>query len=339
MAELDVATETWPLRHHFTISRGTRTEIHVVVAKIRDGEVVGRGECFPHSRYNEDVEGVAAAIRSLAPLVGEGLGREQLLDAMPAGAARNAVDCALWDLEAKRAQSAEPGTGTGTRAWTLAGLDAFPPLNTVMTISIDAPEVMAAAATKAVANGYRNLKVKLGSGDGNDDARITAIRAAAPDVVLIVDANEGWRAEGLEGHLSAMHRAGVSMVEQPLPAGDDDVLSSVSSPVPIGADESCHTSADLERLVGKYNVINIKLDKAGGLTEALKMADKAKSLGFDLMVGCMLGTSLAMAPATIVAARASYVDLDGPLWLAGDRDAPIAFDAGRIAEFAPALWG
>ena len=335
MLEIDTEIETWPLRHHFTISRGTRTEISVVVARIRDGDLVGQGECFPHSRYNEDVESTAQAIRSLAPQLAAGIDRQQLLDVMPAGAARNAIDCALWDLQAKRAQRTAPET----RAWSIAGLEAFPSLNTVMTISIDAPAAMAAAAAKAAREGYRHLKVKLGSGDGDDNQRISEIRGAAPAATLIVDANEGCRPDALEGHLVAMHQAGVSMVEQPLPAGDDEVLKSTSSPVPIGADESCHTSADLQRLIGKYNVVNIKLDKAGGLTEALRMAATAKHLGFDLMVGCMLGTSLAMAPATIVAGQASYVDLDGPLWLAGDRAAPIDFDAGRMSAFSSKLWG
>ena len=335
MLEIEAQIETWPLRHHFTISRGTRTKIDVVVATIREGDVFGRGECFPHSRYNEDVDSTAETIRSIAPLLADGPDRQHLLDVMPAGAARNAVDCALWDLEAKRAQRTAPQL----RAWAMAGLASFPTLNTVMTVSIDSPDAMATAAAKATADGYRSLKIKLGSGDGLDSVRISGIRAAARDATLIVDANEGWRPNDLEEHLYAMNQANVSMVEQPLPVGDDDVLNSISSPVPIGADESCHTSADLEHLIGKYNVVNIKLDKAGGLTEALRMAANAKALGFDLMVGCMLGTSLAMAPATIVAGQASYVDLDGPLWLACDRDAPIRFDAGQMSPFTSALWG
>lgn len=335
MRRVAVRHEVLPLKTAFSISRGTRTEISVVVVEIVDGAHTGRGECFPHSRYGESVASVEAQIAGATGPVAAGLTREQLLTTLPNGAARNAIDCALWDLETKIARDEDPAI----RAWQLAGLADFKPVQSVMTISLDDPQAMAAAAATAVGDGYGKLKVKLGSDDGRDDQRIAAVRSVAGDASLVVDANEGWRAPDLARYLAAMADAGVDMVEQPLPTGDDAALLNHGFDVPVGADESFHTRADLEGLRDKYDVVNIKLDKTGGLTEACLAAQAARQMGFEVMVGCMLGTSLAMAPATIVAQHAAYVDLDGPLWLGEDRAHGIAFERGRIDGFAPELWG
>lgn len=335
MRRVSVRHEVLPLKTAFSIARGTRTEISVVVVEITDGVHVGRGECFPHSRYGESVESVETQIAGVIDSVASGLTRHQLLATLPNGAARNAIDCALWDLETKIARDENPTI----RAWQLAGLDAFKPVQSVMTISLDEPEAMAVAAEAAISGGYRKLKVKLGSDDGLDDERISAVRSAAGDASLVVDANEGWRAPDLERYMTAMQAAGVAMVEQPLPASDDTALLKHGFDIPVGADESFHTREDLERLTGKYNVVNIKLDKTGGLTEAWLAAEAARQMGFQIMVGCMLGSSLAMAPATIVAQHAAFVDLDGPLWLGEDRPHGIAFDRGRIDGFSADLWG
>lgn len=335
MRSLTSQVDVVPLKGNFTIARGTRTEITIVVATIAQGGLVGRGECFPHSRYNETVESVVTQIESVADVVANGLTRTALLEALPHGAARNAVDCALWDLECKIAQQNAPAT----RAWTLAGLEGFSPIHSVMTLSLDTPDAMTRAAETAILNGHNRIKVKLGHADGADDTRIAAVRAAAPDVSLIIDANEGWRAEDLPRYVAAMEKAGVEMIEQPLPAGDDEALRGIESMVPFGADESFHTRADLDAVTGKYQVVNIKLDKAGGLTEGLAAAEEARARGFDVMVGCMLGTSLAMAPAAIVAQHARHVDLDGPLWIAQDRPNGLNIDKGVISTIDVALWG
>ena len=335
MRHLSISAETWPLKNHFTIARGKRTEINTVTVLLEEDGLAGRGECFPHSRYSESVESVMEQIAALRHSLEAGISRFDLLSEMPAGAARNAVDCALWDLEIKKARRKD----STITAWQVAGLAQAPKLTTVMTISMDAPEVMASAATKAVTKGYRNLKIKLGSADWHDDIRIEKIRAAAPKAVLVVDANEGWTPETLTKYLPALAAAGVAMLEQPLLVGGDDMLANLKSPIPIGADESCHTRADLAGLVDKYDVVNIKLDKAGGLTEALATARQAREMGFEVMVGCMLGTSLATAPATLVASLASYVDLDGPLWLVGDREHPLSFAYGAMSAVHPKLWG
>lgn len=335
MRKLAVRHETLPLKTAFNISRGSRTEISVVVVEISEDEHTGRGECFPHSRYGEDVESVKAQISGVSARLEAGLTRDELLTALPNGAARNAVDCALWDLETKTARDRNPSI----RAWNLVGIERFLPLQSVMTIGLDDPETMADAAARAVADGYRKLKVKLGSSDGRDDQRISAVRTVAQDCSLVVDANEGWRAADLAPYMAAMETAGVDMVEQPLPAGDDAALANREFNIRVGADESFHTRDDLAGLRGKYDVVNIKLDKTGGLTEAWLAAQAAKDMGFEIMVGCMLGTSLAMAPASIVAQHAIFVDLDGPLWLAEDRAHGIEFDRGRIDAFSPQLWG
>ena len=323
---LSVTAERWPIAGSFTISRGAKTEAEVVVATLADGEHAGRGECVPYARYGETVDGVIAAIARLAPAVANGLDRNDLAASLPAGAARNALDCAFWDLAAKR---------SGTPAHVLAGLPQPNPLVTAYTISLAAPEIMADAAAAAAARPL--LKVKLG-GPG-DPARIAAVRTAAPDSALIVDANEGWTAANLMDNLAACAEAGVRLIEQPLPARDDAALASCPHAVPICADESVHDRASLAGLRGRYDAVNIKLDKTGGLTEALAVAAAARSLGFDLMVGCMVSTSLAIAPALLVAQGARYVDLDGPLLLARDRPDGLRFDGSIVHPATPALWG
>jgi L-Ala-D/L-Glu epimerase / N-acetyl-D-glutamate racemase len=323
---LSVRVERWPIAGAFTISRGAKTDAVVVVAELDDSAHRGRGECVPYARYGETVEGVMAAIAAMAEPIAAGLDRERLQGAMPPGAARNALDCAFWDLAAKRA---------GQPVHALLGLAAPGPLITAYTISLATPQAMGQAAAKAADRPL--LKVKLGGAD--DPARIAAVRRAAPDAELIVDANEGWSAVDLAQNLAACAQAGVTLVEQPLPAGRDDVLARVARPIPVCADESVHGSASLAALAGKYEAVNIKLDKTGGLTEALAMAREAERLGFSLMVGCMVATSLAMAPAMLVAQRARVVDLDGALLLARDRPHGLIYDGSRVHPATPALWG
>jgi L-alanine-DL-glutamate epimerase-like enolase superfamily enzyme len=321
--KLTARREVFALREAFTISRGSRTEQVVVTAEIHDGAHVGRGECTPYARYGETAEGVIDAIEGLESA---GLTRATLADRLPAGAARNAVDCALWDLEAKRA---------GRRVWDLAGLAAPGPIITAYTLSLAAPDAMRA---KAAENAHRPLlKVKLG-GTG-DVARIEAVRAGAPAAAIIVDANEGWTVESYAELAPVLLRLGVAMVEQPFPAGADDALAGMARPLPVCADESCHDRTGLAGLVGKYDMINIKLDKTGGLTEALALKGAARALGFEVMVGCMMGTSLAMAPASLVGQGAGLVDLDGPLLLAEDRATPLVYDEAGLHPPAAALWG
>jgi L-alanine-DL-glutamate epimerase-like enolase superfamily enzyme len=325
---LSVTVERWPIAGAFTISRGAKTEAVVVVAELSDGRARGRGECVPYARYGESVESVHAAIEALRPPLAAGLTRAGLQQAMPAGAARNALDCALWDLEAKR---------SGQPVHALAGLAAPRECTTAYTISLATPEAMAAAAAKSAARTL--LKVKLGGGDGADGARIAAVRAAAPRAALIVDANEGWSADDLAANLAACAQAGVALVEQPLPEDRDRALGDVRRIVPVCADESAHDRASLARLAGKYDLVNIKLDKAGGLTEALAMTEEAGRMGLAVMAGCMVATSLAMAPAMLVAQAARYVDLDGPLLLAKDRPDGLTYRDSLVDPPLPALWG
>jgi L-alanine-DL-glutamate epimerase-like enolase superfamily enzyme len=322
---LTVRTERWPIAGSFTISRGAKTEAVVVVAELNDGQHRGRGECVPYARYDETVASVTDALKAMAGKLAKGLDRTALQSAMPAGAARNALDCAFWDLEAKR---------SGRPVHELAGLGLPKPLVTAYTISIGTPQTMAEAAGAAAARPL--LKIKLGApGDGE---RIAAVRQAAPKSELIVDANEGWNAGNLAANLAACAAAGVTLIEQPLPAGDDAALAA-GRPVPICADESVHDRASLPRLAGRYDAVNIKLDKTGGLTEALAMAEEAARLGFGIMTGCMVATSLAMAPAMLVAQRARVVDLDGPLLLASDRPDGLRYDGSLVHPATPALWG
>jgi len=323
---LSVRCESWPIAGAFTISRGSKTEAEVVVAELTDGTFTGRGECTPYPRYGEAVASVAASIASVADEIRHGLDRAALQKAMPAGAARNALDCAFVDLEAKRANRA---------AHELLGLSAPRPRLTAYTISLGPPERMAQAAAAASARPL--LKIKLGG--AGDPERIAAVRRAAPDAELIVDANEGWRPESLAINLAACAAAGVTLIEQPLPAAEDAALAAIARPVPVCADESVHDRATLRTLVGKYDAVNIKLDKAGGLTEALALAAEARMLGFDLMVGCMIATSLAIAPALLVAADAQVIDLDGPLLLARDRPDGLRYDGSIVHPPSRALWG
>ena len=325
--DLAVRIEHWPLERPFTISRGTKTEAVVVTVGLRHGGCSGRGEAVPYARYGETPEGVAAAIEAMRPALQNGLDRAVLQTAMPPGAARNALDCAYWDFEAKQ---------NGCRAYQLAALATPKPLVTAYTISLDHPDAMADAAARAAK--LPLLKVKLGGGP-EDVERIAAVRRAAPKAELIVDANEGWDDRDLERNLTACAQAGVSLIEQPLPEGRDLALKQIERPIPICADESVHDRASLDALSGKYDAINIKLDKAGGLTEALALAVEAERRGLGIMVGCMVATSLAMAPAMLVAQRARIVDLDGPLLLAKDRAHGLRYEASLAYPSEPALWG
>ena len=326
MASLTVTLDRFPLARAFVISRGAKTEAVVVTATITDGAAVGHGECVPYGRYGETIESVVAQIESVRAAVEANPDRLALQALLPPGAARNALDCALWDLEAKR---------TGLRAVTLAGLARLPPAVTAYTISVGTPEAMAAATLEAAERPV--LKIKL-AGDG-DPARLRAVRAAAPDALLIVDANEAWREAELEGHLAVCAELGVALVEQPLPAGRVAALAGIARPVPICADESVHDRAGLAALVDRYDAVNIKLDKTGGLTEALAMAAEAERLGFGIMVGCMVGSSLAMAPALLLSPKARFVDLDGPLLLAQDRVPGLRYEGSLVYPPDPALWG
>ena len=318
--------ERWPIAGHFTISRGAKTEAVTVVAEISRAGVAGRGECVPYSRYGETPEATLAAILSMQEAVGRGLDRRALQAMMRPSAARNALDCALLDLEAKT---------SGKRVWEVLRRPAPHACTTAYTISLGSPETMAAATAEVAHRPL--LKIKLGAeGDG---ARIAAVRQAAPRSELIVDANEGWTATNLEQNLAECARAGVTLVEQPLPAGKDEALARVERSLLVCADESVHDRACLEGLRERYDAVNIKLDKTGGLTEALAMADAARALGFEIMIGCMVATSLAMAPAMLLVREARFVDLDGPLLLAHDRKSGLRYDDSLIYPPEPALWG
>lgn len=323
---LAVVTERWPIRGGFSISRGQKQFAEVVVTTLCSGDAIGRGECVPYARYGETLEGVVADIhRAGAQLTGQD-DRQRLQELLPPGAARNALDCALWDLEAK--QSGEP-------VHALAGLPAPKPVETAFTLSLDTPDAMAEKAKAAAC--YPLLKLKLG-GDGDAD-RLAAIRSAAPSVRLIADANEAWRPEQFESLMTAAAAARVELIEQPLPAGDDAMLENFARPVSICADESVHDRKGLKALARRYDAINIKLDKTGGLTEALALLETARALDLKIMVGCMVATSLAMAPAMLLAQGADWVDLDGPLLLSEDRTPPLAYRDGKLQPADPALWG
>ncbi|HEY7382138.1 MAG TPA: N-acetyl-D-Glu racemase DgcA [Beijerinckiaceae bacterium] len=324
---LSTALEKFPIAGRFTIARGSRSEAVVVTATIGDGSARGWGECVPYARYGETAESVMAAIERVRPAIEDGLDRTGLQGALPAGAARNALDCALWDLEAKL---------SGVPAHVGAGIDRLRPATTAYTISLDTPAAMADAAARAA--GRPILKIKLGGPEG-DVERIRAVRAAAPAATLLADANEGWTGDNLATHLDACAAAGFALVEQPVPADGDEILRGLSRPLPVCADESVHDRAGLDRLVGLYEAVNIKLDKTGGLTEALALAEAAERRGLAIMVGCMVGTSLAMAPAMLLTPRARFVDLDGPLLLARDRDDGLTYRGSVVEPPSPALWG
>jgi L-alanine-DL-glutamate epimerase-like enolase superfamily enzyme len=321
-----VRIESWPIAGSFTIARGAKTEAAVVVAEISDEVHRGRGECVPYPRYNETADATHAQLIAMTDALGRGIDAQALQTMMPAGAARNALDCALWDFRAK---------ASGTRIWDLLGRGAPKPLTTAYTISLGTPEAMAEATAKAAHRPL--LKIKLG-GDG-DEARIRAVRKAAPTCELIVDANESWTDDNLAQNLDACAAAGVTLVEQPLPAGSDQALAKLRRPIAVCADESVHDRASLPALRDRYDAINIKLDKTGGLTEALALADAARALGFDIMVGCMVSTSLSMGPAIIVAQQARVVDLDGPLLLAKDGKHGLHYDGSLVHPPSSALWG
>lgn len=323
---LSARIERWPVAGSFTISRGAKTEAVTVVAELGRAGLTGRGECVPYPRYGETPEATLAALRSMREPVSRGLDRQALQAAMPPGAARNALDCALLDLEAKT---------SGQRVWDLLGRPAPEPCITAYTISLASPEAMAAATLRAAHRPL--LKIKLG-GDG-DGRRIAAVRQAAPQSELIVDANEAWTSDNLEQNLADCAAAGVTLVEQPLPAGQDEALKRIRRPLSVCADESVHDRASLAGLRERYDAVNIKLDKTGGLTEALVMADAAHAMGFQIMIGCMVATSLAMAPAMLLAKQARFVDLDGPLLLARDREGGLRYDDSLVYPPEAALWG
>ncbi|MBR9839748.1 MAG: dipeptide epimerase [Rhodobacteraceae bacterium] len=319
---IEVTRDTFRLAQVFTISRGSRTEAKVLTVKVTRNGVTGWGECVPYARYDETLESVEAEIIGLPADVS----REALQGLLPAGAARNAVDCALWDLEAK---------SSGKRVWEMLGMPAPGPEITAYTLSLDTPENMRAQAEK---NAFRPLlKIKLGTPD--DMPRLEAVRAGAPSSTIIVDANEGWSAEVYADLAPHLVRLGVALVEQPLPAGDDDALIGMDRPVPVCADESAHDRASLPKLKGKYDIVNIKLDKTGGLTEALALREAAQAEGYGIFVGCMVGSSLAMAPAVLLAQGAAFTDLDGPLLLGEDRATPLRFDDAGVHPSSPELWG
>jgi L-alanine-DL-glutamate epimerase-like enolase superfamily enzyme len=319
---ITVSEDTFRLAQVFTISRGSKTEAHVLTVRLEREGYVGWGECVPYGRYGETLESVRAQVLCLSC----DITRQALQEALPPGAARNAVDCALWDWEAKR---------SAVRVWDLAHLAEPQAMVTAFTLSLDTPDRMRAAAEMHSARPI--LKIKLGTPD--DMPRLEAVRRGAPKARIIVDANEGWTAEVYADLAPHLVRLGVALVEQPLPSGQDDALGDMARPVPVCADESCHDRATLAGLVGKYDMVNIKLDKTGGLTEALALREAARTAGFGVMVGCMVGSSLAMAPAQILAQGAEMVDLDGPLLLAEDRDRPLRYDGSQIFPPEAELWG
>jgi L-alanine-DL-glutamate epimerase-like enolase superfamily enzyme len=326
VARLNVRVERWPLAAAFVISRGSKTEAEVVVAEIADEGHLGRGEAVPYGRYGETSDSVVAQIEAVRGAIENGCGRPKLQDLLPAGAARNALDCALWDLEAKRA---------GVRAWTLAGLSRLDPVKTCYTISLGSASEMSAAARR---NARRPvLKLKIGGPD--DLAAVEAVRDSAPRTRLVVDANEALSFDDLRRLAPQFARLGVLVVEQPLPAGEDAVLAGFDSPVPLCADESLHTRAELAACAGRYAMVNIKLDKAGGLTEALALAAEARTMGLGIMAGSMVGTSLGVAPALILAQGAALADLDGPLLLERDRESSLAGTGSLLGVPRVELWG
>ncbi len=323
--KIEAKEEIFPLNHPFRISRGSRTEACAITVSVSDGQYTGRGEGVPIARYDQSTDSVFAQIESIQII--NDLDRDKLQQLLPAGAARNAVDCALWDLEAKR---------SGKRTWELANIPIADQVETSFTISLDTPARMSHAAAAAI--DLPILKLKL-SGDDGDLARVEAVRAAAPNARLLIDANESWSARHYRNTVPALKELGVELIEQPFPADADDVLETLDHPIPVCADESCHTNTDLPHLKNRYEAINIKLDKTGGLTEALQLYQLARENNFRILIGCMVCTSLSIAPARLLASNADWVDLDGPLLLARDRDNGLPYKSGRIGIPARALWG
>jgi len=325
--ELRVTEQSWPLDKPFRIARGVSTEARIVVVTISDGQHTGRGEAVPISRYNQNAASAISQLEKIDIKRAEGRDRQLVQKLLPAGAARNALDCALWDLEAKV---------SGKRVSELANIQIVDAVETALTIGLDTPEKMAAAAQASKTAPV--LKLKLG-GDNLDLSRVEAVRTAAPAARLLVDANESWSQSHYRENAPALRGLGVELIEQPFPADADDVLETLDHPVPVCADESCHTTADLPRLVNRYEAINVKLDKTGGLTEALLLTERARESGFKLLIGCMVCTSLGIAPARLLASTADYVDLDGPLLLAGDRHHGLSYKNGKIGIPSRELWG
>ena len=325
--EFNIAEQVWPLDKPFRISRGSRTEARVVVVTIGDGKHIGRGEAVPAKRYNETVDSVKARLERVFPKLERGINRERVQELLPAGPARNALDCAVWDFEAKR---------SGKRAWESAKIPVADEVVTAFTISLDTPEEMGAAARAHAASPV--LKLKLG-GDFLDLDRVEAVRENAPRVRLLVDANESWSPSHYTKIVPQLKSLGVELIEQPFPANTDQVLETLDHPIPVCADESCHTASDLSRLVNRYEAINVKLDKTGGLTEALKLCAQARQNGFKVLIGCMVCTSLGIAPARLLASSADYLDIDGPLLLAGDRHHPLPYHDCKVGLPPRELWG
>jgi L-alanine-DL-glutamate epimerase-like enolase superfamily enzyme len=323
---IEAHEQSWPLDKPFRISRGARTEARVVVVTVTDGRHTGRGEAAPIRRYNQSPGSVLAQIESIKKSAHH-LDRQQLQKLLPAGAARNALDCALWDVEAKI---------SGKRAWELTSIPLADEIETSFTISLDTPAAMAAAA-KANATAPI-LKLKL-SGDDLDLARVEAVRGSAPVARLLIDANESWTPDHYCNVVPSLRQFGIELIEQPFPADADKVLETLDRPIPVCADESCHTTADLSLLTNRYEMLNVKLDKTGGLTEALLLTEHARKAGFKLLLGCMVCTSLGIAPARLLASAVDYVDLDGPLLLAGDRHHAVPYANGRIGLPPRELWG
>ncbi|HEY6071127.1 MAG TPA: N-acetyl-D-Glu racemase DgcA [Chthoniobacterales bacterium] len=332
MMQIEAREEVWPLKNVFRISRGERSETQVVVVTIKDGQHIGRGEAVPIRRYNQTTSSVLEQIEQIKHE--KHLDRQTLQTLLPPGAARNALDCALWDLEAKK---------NGKRVWELANVPMKTEVETSFTISLDAPEKMGTSARAHSQNQHGGapgpLKLKLYGGDDADLARVQAVHATVPDARLIIDANESWSVEHYREIAAPLKESGVELIEQPFPAATDEVLENLEHPLPVCADESCHTSEDLSRLKKRYDMINVKLDKTGGLTEGLRLCERARAAGFKILIGCMVGTSLSMAPARILASVADYVDLDGPLLLARDREHGLAYRNGKIALPSRELWG
>jgi len=332
--QIEAKEEFWPLKHPFRISRGSRTEAHVIAISVTEGEYTGRGEGVPIARYSQSAATVLEQIESVRGV--RDLNRDNLQRLLSPGAARNALDCAIWDLEAKR---------SGKRVWELACIPAVDQVETSFTISLDTPDTMAAAgrdyfkSVREDGGAPGPLKLKLYGGDDADLARVKAVRAVAPNAELIIDANESWSPAHYRKIVPALKTLGVELIEQPFPADADEVLETLDHPVPVCADESCHTSADLPRLKNRYEAINIKLDKTGGLTEALDLYQRARDNNFKILIGCMVCTSLSIAPARLLASNADWVDLDGPLLLVSDRDHGLLYQDGRIGMPAREVWG